>query len=126
MHQVERRHLDRFKISGAKVSFNSNDRSVNLVSLLDISKSSVRFEFNGDLGPGDRLELEIKIPAKEKISIKGHIVRTSKADIEHPCCTVVQFMPFGSDERYNSTDSYNQLNEILKEYQNIPEIRILN
>ena len=121
MYQIERRNLDRFKITGAKVSYISSDGSSNLVSLVDISKSSVRFEFNGDLETGDPLELEIDIPSKEKIKVKGHIVMISKADLKNSGYIVVQFMPFGSDERYNSTHSYNQLKEIIKEYQGIME-----
>ena len=37
-------------------------------------------------------------------------------DSENPAYAVVQFLLFGSDERYNSMHSYEQLKELSEEY----------
>ena len=116
MYQIERRHLDRFKIPGAEISYKSPDGSSSLVNLVDITRSSVRFETTNAVNIGEIIELEIIVPQKDKIFIKGHVVWTSKPDSENPAYAVVQFLPFGSDIRYNSTNSYDQLKELSEEY----------
>ena len=106
MYQIERRHLDRFKMPGAKISYKLPDGSSSCVKLVDITRSSIRFEINNSVVIGEIIELEIIVPRKDKIFIKGHVVWTSKPDSESPAYAVVQFLPFGSDERYNSMQSY--------------------
>jgi hypothetical protein len=116
MYQIERRHLDRFKIPGAEVSYQLPDGSPSRVKLVDITRSGIRLEINNPGIIGEIIELEIIVPRKDKIFIKGHVVWTSKPDSESPAYAVVQFLVFGSDERYNSMQSYEQLKELLEEY----------
>ena len=116
MYQIERRHLDRFKIPGAEISYKLPDGSWSRVNLVDITRSGVRFETKNAVNIGEIIELEIIVPRKDKIYIKGHVVWTSKPDLENPAYAVVQFLLFGSDERYNSMHSYEQLKELAEEY----------
>ena len=117
MFQVERRQLDRFVIKGAVVKFYSKDGSYNLIELTDVSKSGIRFKINGDFNKGDMLDFELFIPFKEKILLKGIIIRKKENDCEVADCNAVQFAPFGSDERYNSSTSYKQLSQLIEECQ---------
>ena len=116
MYQIERRHLDRFKIPGAEISYKLLDGSWSCVILIDITRSGVRFEIKNTVNVGEIIELEIIVPKKDKIFIKGHVVWTSKSNSENPSYAVVEFLPFGSDERYNSMHSYEQLKELSEEY----------
>jgi hypothetical protein len=116
MYQIERRHIDRFKIPGAEVSYKLPDGSSSRVKLVDITRSGVRFEINNPVIVGEIIELEIIVPQKENIFIKGHVVWTSKPDSENLAYAVVQFLVFGSDERYNSMYCYEQLKELSEEY----------
>ena len=124
MYQLlERRHLDRFIIPDAKVSYTASNGSSIVVPLTDISKSSVRFEMTTKMEAGNFIELELIVPSQEKILIKGHIIWTSNDNhnLEKNVYSVVQFLPFGSDEQYNSTKSQAQLRELFKIYNNISE-----
>ena len=116
MYQIERRHLDRFKIPGAEISYKLLDGSWSCVILIDITRSGVRFEIKNAVSIGEIIELEIVVPRKNKIFIKGYVVWTSKPDTENPAYAVVQFLPFGSIELYNSMHSYKQLKELSEEY----------
>ncbi len=116
MYQIERRHLDRFKIPGAEISYKLPDGSWSRVNLVDITRSGVRFENKNTINIGEIIELEIIVPRKNKIFIKGHVVWTSNPDSKSPAYAVVQFLVFGSDERYNSMRSYEQLKELSEEY----------
>jgi hypothetical protein len=89
MYQIERRHLDRFKIPGAEISYKLPDGSWSRVILVDITRSGVRFETKNAVNIGEIIELEIIVPRKDKIFIKG---------------------------RYNSMHSYEQLKELSEEY----------
>ena len=116
MYQIERRYLDRFKIQGAEVSLNLPDGSSSRLPLVDMTRSSARFEVKNDLKIGEIIEMEIIIPHKENIHIKGKVVWTSKANADNPAYAGVQFLPFGSDECYNSMHSYEQLKKLSEEY----------
>jgi hypothetical protein len=116
MYQIERRQLDRFKIPGAEILYTLPDGSSSRVMLVDITRSGVRFEINNPVIVGELIELEIIVPRKDKIFIKGHVVWTSKLDSENPAYAVVQFIVFGSEDRYNSMQSYEQLKELSEEY----------
>jgi hypothetical protein len=116
MYQIERRHLDRFKIPGAEVSYKLPNGSSSCVKLVDITRSGIRFETKNGVNIGEIIELEIIVPRKDKIIIKGHVVWTSNPDSKNLPYAVVQFLVFGSDERYNSMQSYEQLKELSEEY----------
>ena len=116
MYQIERRHLDRFNIPGAEIIYKLPDGTSSRVKLVDATRSGVRFEINNPVIIGEIIELEIIVPQNDNIFIKGHVVWTSKPDSENPAYAVVQFLVFGSDERYNSMQSYEQLKELSEEY----------
>lgn len=120
MSPIERRNLDRYKIPEAKVLYYAAEES-NIVTLTDISKSSIRFEPLAPLKVGDPIEVELIIPAKEKILLKGTIIGRAKDDSGTSEPVVVQFAPFGSDERYNSSHSYKQLSDLINEFQDMLE-----
>ena len=67
MYQIERRHLDRFKIPGAEVSYKLPDGSSSRVKLVDITRSGIRFEINNPVIIGEIIELELIVPKKDKI-----------------------------------------------------------
>jgi len=116
MQGIERRYLDRFEVPEAEVTYQSTEGSVLRGSLADITKISVKFEVNDFFKPGDLLHLEIIVPNKDRISVKGHIVRTINKMDGKPAYAAVQFLPFGSDARYNSMESYEQLDALTVEY----------
>lgn len=116
----ERRNLDRFKIPGAHVTFKTIDGQLNYLPIIDISKSSIRFRYTGNLSKGDYLNFAIIIPSKEKISLKGHVVAITKNYPEHSF-VLVQFAPFGPDERYNPLSSLKQINVLISENDEILE-----
>ena len=116
MYGIERRYLDRFEVPDAEVIYRFAGANESRGSLSDITKISVRFETMHAFNKGDHIELEIIIPEKEKISVRGHVVRTIDSETNLPLYTAVQFLPFGSDERYNSMESYTLLNDLTEEY----------
>ena len=52
----------------------------------------------------------------KNIHVRGNVVRIVNRKGSTPLSVAVQFLPFGSDERYNSMDSYSQLNALSEEY----------
>jgi hypothetical protein len=116
MKGLERRYLDRLEIPDAEVVYISDTGTEEKGSLADITKISVRFEVSKQFNPGDMIHLEIIIPNKEKIAVRGHVVRTINSTEAEPAYAAVQFLPFGSDERYNSMESYTQLDVLTTEY----------
>jgi hypothetical protein len=106
----ERRHSDRLEIPKAKVVYKTDDGITFNTTLKDMTISSIRFESNNYHNVGEFIEMEIIIPGKEKIQVKGKVIRVSNYYI------TVQFLLFGSDERYNSMNSYEQLKELSEEY----------
>jgi hypothetical protein len=88
----------------------------NLKPLNDITKSSARFEVDHPMKKGEFIELEIIIPGRKKIHVKATVIRSSIPTTEHPPYVVVQFLPFGSDKRYNSMECYKQLSELIEQY----------
>jgi len=115
MYQIERRHIDRFKVPGAKALYYTSCKLTNIVPLIDISISATRFELPDDFNESDIIDIELIIPSKKKILLKGKAIRISKNGPENPDYAAVQFLPFGSDKLYNSTDSYKQLKELIAE-----------
>ena len=116
MYGIERIYLDRFEITDAEVIFRFAGANESRGSLADITRISIRFETKHAFNTGDHMDLEIIIPDKENISVRGHVVRTIESKTNSPLYAAVQFLPFGSDERYNSMDSYTQLNALTEEY----------
>lgn len=108
---IERRHFERLSILGAKVLYKRKNGQVALMPINDLTLSSICFRIKHPLKLGEHIELDIIIPNKETISVKGIVSR-----IEIPTYAVAQFFAFGSDERYNSMSSYDQLKKIINEY----------
>jgi hypothetical protein len=116
MYGIERRYLDRFEVPGAEVVYRFAGGTESRGSLADITKISVRFETDHQFNAGDHIELEIFIPERNSISVRGNVVRIVNASSQAPVSVAVQFLPFGSDERYNTMESYSQLNNLTEEY----------
>ena len=116
MYGIERRYLDRFEVPDAEVVYRFAGGAESRGSLADITKISVRFETEYLFNTGDHIELEIIIPDKENITVRGNVVRLVNSQGSQSLSVAVQFLPFGSDERYNSMDSYSQLNALTTEY----------
>lgn len=116
-HETERRLLKRYKVPEAEVSYKASYGAINLVSLVDISKSGVRFEMDNTIENGDFIEIEIAIPTKEKIAIKGHVIWTSETTAKTPGYAVVQFLPVGKDDRFNSEESISQIDDLINAFQ---------
>jgi hypothetical protein len=121
MSEIDRRHLKRFKVPDSEIEYKVGENNTSRVPLSDITKISVRFEVEHDINAGDMIELEIMIPKKKKISVKGKVVRTSDPDADVKPFAAVQFIPFGSDERYNTMKSYKQLSELSDELESSDE-----
>ena len=116
MNGIERRYLDRFYIPGAEIRYLCKDGRSGRVPLADFTKISARFCAEHKLREGDALDLELLIPEKEAIVIKGIVILITEPDSNHSIYYVTQFLPFGSDERYNSMESHKQLTEVTREY----------
>ena len=114
--KYERRYLDRFEIPGAKIKYKLQNGISATLELIDITKISVRFFVKHKISAGEYIELDILVKGKEKISIKGHVVWTLENDNNIKSSAVVQFLPFGTDERINSIENYEQLAQLVEEY----------
>lgn len=124
MHNgYERRQLERFKIPGAQVHYKQRAgfKHAKQISekkpLIDFTKISVRFKSKHTLQPGALVEMVILIPGKKKIRVKGNVIWSTEATEDREGYAVVQFLPFGTDERYNSMRTHDQLQKLEKEYQ---------
>jgi hypothetical protein len=116
MNGIERRHADRLQIIGANVIYTLNNGQFGLQPLNDLTMSSARFEIDHIMKDEDIIELELIIPGEDKVYVKGKVIRLSNPAFEHPPYVVIQFLPFGTDERYNSMQSYEQLKNLIDKY----------
>jgi len=107
----ERRHFERISILGAKVFYKRKNGQAGLMPMNNLTLNSVCFKIKHHLKLGEYIKLDIIVPNKEVISVKGIVTR-----FEIPTYAVVQFFAFGTDERYNSMKSYDQLKKLLNEY----------
>lgn len=106
---LERRYADRFEIPGAQVAYRMGGKVEAQMPLTDITNGGVRFAIQHDFTKGDLIELDIHIPQKCQIYVKGNIVWSSDID------AAVQFLPFGTDTRYNSFESYQLIKDIMSD-----------
>ena len=116
MDGFDRRHRDRLKILGAEVIYTLKNGQFAIKPLMDLTRSSARFEVEHSIQNKDFIKLEIVVPGKDKIPVKGTVIRLSDPVSEDPAYIVVQFLPFGTDERYNSMESYDLLGELIEEH----------
>lgn len=115
MDGFDRRHRDRLKILGAEVIYTLKNGQFAIKPLIDLTRSSARFEVEHSIQNKDFIKLEIIIPGKDKIPVKGTVIRLSDPVSEDPSYVVIQFLPFGTDERYNSMESYDLLGALIEE-----------
>jgi len=116
MFKRERRYLDRFEIPDAKIQYKLQNGNSAKVKLIDITKISVRFYIKHKMSAGEYIELDILEKRKEKISVKGHVVWIFENDKNNKSSAVAQFLPFGTDEKINSMETYEQLAQLVEEY----------
>ena len=106
---LERRHSDRFEIPGARVNYRVNDGEELQMPLKNITHGGICFEIKHPLEMGELVTMDIKLPGNNKIFLKG----TTEI------AAAVQFLPFGTDERYNSFISYQQIKEVLTKHMKV-------
>ena len=116
MKDFDRRHAYRIAIPEAMVRYKRKSGQNGEMPLIDLTKSSACFRIEHELKFGEMLELEIIIPNKDPINLKSIVIRVSNPVSEIVSYAVVQFLAFGSDERYNSLQAYEQLTQLLNEY----------
>lgn len=113
---VDRRNQDRFTIPGAKVLYKAKDKSIVVSPLVDISKSSLRFELIKDIAESPHIDFELFISPMEKISLKGKVVWDSLIDFDQKKYVAIQFLPFGSWNVYNSPESFARIVMLFNKY----------
>lgn len=111
----ERRYSDRYPVPDAKVVYRLKSGDEDQKPIKDITHSGVCFEFSHSTEVGHELEIELIIPGKDKIVLKGNIVWTSVTEERPEGFAAAQFLPFGTDERYNTMDSHKKLRNLIKE-----------
>ena len=107
---LERRHSDRFEIPGARVNYSLQNGKKAQMPLRNITHGGICFGVEHHLEKCDLVEIDIKLPGNSEIYVKGNVVCASKFD------AAVQFLPFGTDERYNSFSDYQKIKEVLTEH----------
>jgi hypothetical protein len=112
MYPAERRKMDRYELPGAWVMFRYGQGPSRAGVLKDISFSAVCFKSEKSFEPGISMDVVISIPGIEDIFVKGTVIRAAQKSIKNIYNIVVQFMLFGTDPRYNSITSYNQLKNL--------------
>ena len=113
-YPLDRRSSYRFKIPESQVSYKLIGGGSARTALMDMTKSSVRFEIRHRVDTGEMVEITLSVPNKEKISARGHVVWVSNS--KPPFYAVVQLLPFGTDKRYNSLQCLEKLKELEQEY----------
>jgi hypothetical protein len=116
MKDFDRRHAHRISIPEAMIRYTRKNGQSGEMPLIDLTKSSACFIIEHELKFGEMLELEIIIPNKDQINLKSIVIRISDPAEELVSYAVVQFLAFGTDERYNSLHAYEQLTQLLNEY----------
>jgi len=116
---IDRRNTERYQIPGSQVLYKAGDGRVFLSPIKDLSYYSVCFEVENDFLRGETVDLRIIMPGKESISVKGNIVWSSFKSSENGSYATVQFLPFGTDEKYNSMETLYKLKELVNIYQQV-------
>ena len=115
MNEFDRRNRDRLRVKGAEVIYTLNNGQFAIKPLIDFTRSTARFEVDHSIQLKEFIKLEIIFPGKEKIYVKGNVIRLSDPASENPAYVVLELLPFGTDARYNSMESYQQLSEVIEE-----------
>ena len=75
MDGFDRRHRDRLKILGAEVIYTLKNGQFAIKPLMDLTRNSARFEVEHSIQNKDFIKLEIVVPGKDKIPVKGTVIR---------------------------------------------------
>ena len=118
LYDLDRRHADRYKVPNAKIRYRLSSGTSDITPMKDMAQNSASFQVNHDIKPGDIIELEILIPAKERITVKATCVRITAQESSNLTFAAVQFLPFSTIERYNSFKSQEQLRILVNEFKN--------
>ena len=118
LYDLDRRHADRYKVPNAKIKYRLSSGTGDITPMNDMAQNSASFQVNHDIKPGEIIELEILIPAKEKITVKATCVRITAQESSNLAFAAVQFLPFSTIERYNSFKSQEQLRTLVEEFKN--------
>jgi hypothetical protein len=116
LYDLDRRHADRYRIPSARIKYRLSTGHGDTTPMIDIAQNSASFQINHQVKPGDFLELEIMIPAQEKINVKATCVRVSGQESSNMTFAAVQFLPFSTIDRYNSFKSQEQLRRLVDEF----------
>ena len=116
LYDLDRRHADRYAVPNAKIKYRLSSGHGDVTPLKDMAQNSASFQINHAVQPGEAIELEILIPAKDKISLKATCVRISSQQNSNLSFAAVQFLPYSTIERYNSFRSQEQLHELVEEF----------
>jgi len=112
----DRRHSERFSVAGAKLHFKTHHGDTVESEIADLTNSSVRFKIAHDPISEDIIEVGIDVPGFHLVRIRGRIIWKSDPAQENPAFAVMQFLPFGTDERYNSMGTRNQIKTIIEKH----------
>lgn len=122
MSSVERRHLVRFEIPGAQISYKQN-QSFALFSkyskpmpLKDITKNGACIGVSDFFNPGDPIEIKLLIPGERRIRVKGKIIWSSQLAEYQASFAGIQFLPFGEGKHYNSFWCRQKLEQLTNQY----------
>ena len=121
---MDNRTLDRHSIPDGKVyfrklnGFSFLNRYRGPYNLMDLSKSSIRFEHNTKSLNDTNIELKIIVPGSHNFRIKGKVagpLDTKNYNNDH---IIVHFLPFGSRKVYNTYRSKKKLDALLDDITN--------
>jgi hypothetical protein len=112
----ERRHADRFRVPGATLRIFQNGNVSENYSVTDMTKSSIRFEITHSILKGEAVKVELNIPEMDSVTLKGYVIWAVDPQVDDNATAVVQFLPFGTDERYNSIECHEHLSRIVDKY----------
>ncbi len=112
----DRRYSERFSVANAKLHLKTHHGDMVEYTIADMTNSSVRFELGHDLFSEDIIEVGIDVPGFHLVRIRGRIIWKSDPVRENPAFAVMQFLPFGTDERYNSMHTRSQIKTIIEKH----------
>ena len=123
--KYDRRYNERYPLPGATVLYRINSERATETPVKDITHGGVCFEFSHSTDVGSQLEIEISIPGKDSLILKGNIIWTALEGTDTPGYAAMQFLPFGTDNRYNTMENHDKLRDVILECieQNPPNIK---
>jgi hypothetical protein len=113
---MDRRKNERYHIPGAQIVYKLKNGQISLVPLVELTKSSVKFQTRHPVQIGTTVDMELLMPEDINISLRGKIIRLTDPFNEKMSAVIAKFMPFRRQENYNSLYSYNLLSKIVKAY----------